>query len=390
MSSAGETLRCAALVIGGGIAGASAAYALTGRVGDKDGPVVVLERESAAGYHSSGRSVTLYLESYGNAVIRTLIKASRPFLSGPPAGFAAHALLAPRGALMIARTDQSASLDAELAFARSTGVEAREVDKAEALSRHPALDPDYLARAMFEPDSMDIDIHALHHGFLRGLAAAGGRLVTDAEVERLERRRGLWRVDTRAGSFAAPVVLNAAGAWADAVAELAGVAPVGLVPKRRTVICFDPGPQDDVGAWPMVIDVDEEFYFKPDAGRILASPADETPVPPSDVQPEELDVALAVDRVERATRLRVRRLESKWAGLRTFAADETPVVGMDPRADGFFWLAGQGGYGIMTSPALSRVAAALALGDDVPADIAVDPAALSPARLAERSRTAGR
>lgn len=382
MNSPGEAARCAFLVIGGGIAGASAAYALAGRIGGGgDGPVVVLERERAAGYHSTGRSVTLYLESYGNAVIRTLVKASRAFLAEPPAGFAEHSLLAPRGAMMIARADQGEALDAELDLARSTGVEAREIDKAEALIRHPALDPDYLARAMFEPDSMDIDVHALHQGFLRGLSARGGRLVTDAEVEGLERRRGLWRALTRAGAFEAPVVLDAAGAWADGVARLAGVPPLGLVPKRRTVISFDPGRQDDVGAWPMVIDVDEEFYFKPDAGRVLASPADQTPVPPSDVQPEELDIALAVDRIERATTLSVRRIENKWAGLRTFAPDDTPAVGMDPRAEGFFWLAGQGGYGIMTSPALGRVAAALALGAPVPADIAVDPAELSPARL---------
>ena len=371
-------MHCAFLVIGGGIAGAGVAHALA-QTGD--GRVVLLERESAPGYHSTGRSAALYTENYGNAPIRALVQASKPFLLAPANNDAAHPVLTPRGALMIARADQGAALDAALAFAGETGVAASEIDKARALKLHPGLDPDYFARALYEPEAMDIDVHGLHQTFLKGLSARGGTLVTDAEVTALARRDGLWHVDCRAGRYATPVVVNAAGAWADEIARLAGLRPVGLVPKRRTVVTFDPPDGADIAAWPMVIDVDENFYFKPDAGRLLASPADETPVAPCDVQPEELDIALAVDRFERATTLRVRRITHKWAGLRTFAADKTPVVGMAPDGPGFCWLAGQGGYGIQTAPALSRVAAALASGRPIPDDIALDPAALAPERL---------
>ncbi len=366
------------LVIGGGIAGASAAYALAE---NGAGRVLLLERESQPGYHSTGRSAALYTENYGNAVIRALVKASKPFLLGPPEGFAEHAILTRRGAMMVAREDQDAAMDQALAFAAETGVEAPEVDPAQALDIHGGLNPAYSSRAMFEPDAMDIDVHALHQGFLRGLKALGGVVTTNADVTGLRRQGGTWTVETRDDTFSAPVVINAAGGWADEIAAMAGLAPVGLVPKRRTVITFDPPDGTRVERWPMVIDVDEEFYFKPDAGRILASPADETPVPPSDVQPEELDVAVAVDRVERATVLQVRRIASKWAGLRTFAPDKTPVVGMDPDGEGFLWLAGQGGYGIKTSPALGRVAAALAVGAGIPGDIAVEPSDLAPDRF---------
>jgi D-arginine dehydrogenase len=184
--------------------------------------------------------------------------------------------------------------------------------------------------------------------------------------------------------FEAPIVVNAAGAWCDVIAELAGARPCGLVPKRRTAFTFNPPEGMDISGWPATIDIDEQFYFKPEGGQILGSPADETPSPPCDAQPEELDVALGVDRIERATTLTVRRLESKRAGLRSFVADKTPVVGMDPEAGGFFWLAGQGGFGIQTSPALARAAAALITTGDLPGDLierGLDKAMLAPARL---------
>jgi D-arginine dehydrogenase len=241
---------------------------------------------------------------------------------------------------------------------------------------------------MLEPESMDLDANAIHQGFLRGLRARGGRVVTDAEVLSLERSGGVWRIRTPGESFAAPVVVNAAGAWADAVARLAGVAPIGLVPKRRTALTFNPPEGLQIDGWPMVVDASEAFYFKPDAGRILLSPADETPCDPCDAQPDELDVAIAVDRLEQATDLQVRRIHSKWAGLRSFVADRTPVAGFDPAAEGFFWLAGQGGYGIQTSPTMGRIAAALASDAPMPPDLVdrgVTEAALSPGRLCERS-----
>ena len=216
---------------------------------------------------------------------------------------------------------------------------------------------------------------------LGGCPSAGGRVVTDADVQASERMSEGWTIRSAAGTFSAPVVINAAGAWADEIAELAGVRPVGLVPKRRTAITFDPPDGADVAGWPVVIDVDEQFYFKPEAGRVLASPADETPVPPQDVQPEELDIAVTVDRVERASTMTVKRIDHRWAGLRSFVADKSPVVGMAPDAEGFFWLAGQGGYGIKTSPTLGRIAAALAQGQPIPDDIGVSVAELAPQRL---------
>jgi D-arginine dehydrogenase len=376
------------VVIGGGIAGASIGFALAGR-----GTVVVLEREDTPGYHATGRSAATYIESYGNRAMRALGTASRGFLRAPPTGFVEQPLLAPRGALFIGREDQREQLANHLEAAREFCPAVRGLDASEVRRLCPVLDPRYLAGAVFEAEATDVDVNALHRGFLRGVTKCGGRLVTDGEVQELERRSGRWRVATRAGPFSAPVVVNAAGAWADEVARMAGVTPIGLVAKRRTAITFDPPPGVEARAWPMVLDVDERFYFKPEAGRILASPGDETPMPPCDAQPDELDVAVAVDRIERATTLEVRRITHKWAGLRSFVGDETIVIGFDPAADGFFWLAGQGGSGILTAPAAARIAAALATGGTLPADIAalgVSAATLAPDRLRTADRAAAR
>ncbi len=366
------------IVVGAGIAGASAGYELAAQ-----GAVVVLEREAQPGYHATGRSAALYTENYGNAVIRRLVRGSKPFLDAPPEGFD-RPILTRRGAMVLARADQAEAFAEAVEFASTTGVEARIVAGAELAEIHGGLNPDYVDRALFEPDAMDIDVHALHQGFLRGLKARGGTLVNDAGVTAVHRADGGWTAETAAGAYSAPVLVNAAGAWADEVAKLAGVAPVGLEPKRRTAVTFDPPEGVAVDGWPMAVDVDEEFYFKPDAGRILASPADETPLPPQDVQPDEFDIAVCVDRVERASVLQVRRLVSRWAGLRTFAPDKTPVIGFAPEAEGFLWLAGQGGYGIKTSPAMARIAAALALREEMPADLAalaLSYADLAPQRL---------
>jgi D-arginine dehydrogenase len=259
------------------------------------------------------------------------------------------------------------------------------VSRDEALAICPALRPDHVDSGLFEEDARDMDVHAIHQGFLRGFRAAGGRLVCDAAVTGLGTNGTGWTIETRAGTFTADIVINAAGAWADALAGMAGVKPIGLVPKRRTAITFDPPAGADFRRWPAVIDVDEQFYFKPDAGQLLASPADETPVEPQDIQPEELDIALCIDRCERAATLGIRRVARKWAGLRSFVADKTPVAGFAAEAPGFFWLAGQGGYGIMTSPSMGRISAALVQGKGVPADIedlGVTAADMSPARLA--------
>ncbi|HEY0527115.1 MAG TPA: FAD-binding oxidoreductase [Stellaceae bacterium] len=374
------------LIVGGGIAGASAGFFLSA-AGHR---VTLLEREAAPGYHSTGRSAALYSENYGSAAIRALTSAGRAFFDAPPPGFADHKLLLPRGVLMVAPAAERGVFERELAEGLRSAPGLREVTRDEAIRLCPALAPDWLDRALYEPHATDIDVHALHQGFLRGLRAGGGAVVTDADVRVVERLGGVgggaWRVTIAAGDiFEAPVLINAAGAWADEMARLAGARPVGLTPKRRTAFTIDPPPGLAVERWPMVIRASETLYFKPEAGRILVSPADETPTPPCDVQPDEIDVAEAAARLEEATTLRVRRIAHKWAGLRSFVADKTPVVGFDPNAEGFFWLAGQGGYGIQTSPAMGRVAASLAAGRGLPADIAdrgVTEAVLSPARFA--------
>ena len=372
-------MRCDFVVIGAGIAGASAAYELAG-----SGRVILLEREDAPGYHSSGRSAAVYTENYGNRIARALTRASRSFLDSPPAGFTEHRLLKPRGALFVATADEEDALVALVEEAGEIGVRVETVDGARARALVPVLRPEHVWAALFEPGSMDIDVHALQQGFLRGLIARGGELVVNAEAAAVERRSGSWQVTTSVGRFTAPVLVNAAGAWADGIARLAGVRPLGLTPMRRTALTFDPPDGVDCTGWPVVIDVEEAFYFKPDAGRLMASPADVTPVAPADVRPEELDIAVCVDRVEKATTLKIRRITHKWAGLRTFAADKVPAVGPDPEAEGFFWVAGQGGYGIMTSPAMARATAALATGRDLPIELTaqgLEPENLLPARL---------
>ena len=371
------------VVLGAGMAGASAAAQLATR-----GRVAVLEREEHAGYHSTGRSAALFSEIYGGQVVRALSRASRPFLFDPPAGFATAPLVHPRPTLFFARPDQ---MDSLARFRTDSDVAAAtiELSAAGTLQQAPVFRDGYLGGGLLESGSADIDVDALHQGFLRQARARGAQVSFNVDVRALRRDGGLWHVETAAGIVSAPVVVNAAGAWGDEVARLAGVEPVGLQPKRRTAMLIEapvarPG-SAPMSAWAAAIDIDEQFYFKPDAGLLLLSPADEAPSPPCDVQPEELDIAIAVERFEQATGTQVRRVVRRWAGLRVFTADRTPVVGFDPDAAGFFWLVGQGGYGIQTAEALGRVAAALAAGEALPSDVAaigVTPALLSPARLA--------
>lgn len=366
------------LIVGGGIAGAGAAYELAAFAS-----VIVLEREPHCGYHSTGRSAASFTENYGGTLIRRLAMASRAFLESPPADFSDHPLLSSRGMFTIARADQLDLLQRQLTVAQALVPTIRQIEVAAAIARVPILRPDYVAGVFEEPHSKELDVHGLHQGFLRGARARGARLVVNADVEAIERNGGEWSVTTTAGTFAAPIIINAAGAWADTIAHLAGVSPVGLVPKRRTAFLI-PAPADLHG-WPMVNDVAEEFYFKPDAGQLFVSPADATPSAPVDVYPEDLDVAAGVERFERATTVTVQRVTRAWAGLRTFARDASPVVGFDGGVEGFFWLAGQGGYGIKTSPALSRVCAALIRDRRLPADLlelGVTGAELSPERFA--------
>ncbi len=370
------------VVIGAGMAGASAAAHLAERA-----RVILLEREAQPGYHSTGRSAALFTETYGNLPVRLLTKASRDFYLAQAGGLAEHPILTPRGVLLYAPEEQLGELDAAWQEMAPLDPALRRLDGAAAAALVPVLRPGAVRAAILEPQAMDIDVHGLHQAYLRRLRRQGGRLICDAPVTALARRGGAWTAATPAGEFAAPVVVNAAGAWADEVAGLAGLPPIGLVPKRRTALIVPPPAGIEVSAWPMVIDVGETGYFKPDAGKLLVSPADETPVPPCDAQPEELDVAVAIDRLTRVTVLEVKRVERRWAGLRSFVADKTPVNGFDPLAEGFFWLAAQGGYGIQTAEGMAQTAAGLIAEGRLPARIAgfgLDAAVLSPARIAGR------
>jgi D-arginine dehydrogenase len=365
-------------VIGGGMAGASAAFEISARR-----RVVLLERESFCGYHSTGRSAASFTENYGNAVIRRLARASRAFYERPASSFADTALAAPRGIITIGRTDQLGELACAFERARTSVPDLVQLEPDEVVARVPILRSSYVAGAFLEPRSLDIDVHATHQAFLKGFKARGGTIVTDAEVIALERRLGRWQVETRAGSFEAAILVDAAGAWADELARLAGARPIGLTPKRRTAFLVDVPPDARFSSWPLIDDVGEEFYFKPDAGRLLVSPSDATLSPPTDAQPEELDVAIGLERLMRATTLQVKRVTHKWAGLRSFVPDGSPVVGWDGELEGFFWLAAQGGYGIKTAPALARISAALIEYSTFPADLVgadLNETILSPAR----------
>lgn len=367
------------VVIGGGMAGASAAYELA------DGAsVLLLEREEHCGYHTTGRSAALFSETYGNATIRSLTRASRGLYEAPPAGFAEHPLLTPRPVLFIARADQEASIaDMTEIFARTGGKPSRVLSSDAVRERVPIMRADYVAQALLDETSMDIDVHALHQGYLRGARARGARIAVSAEVLDIDRGSSGWRIATAREQFEARTIVNASGAWADTIAAMAGVAAAGLTPLRRTAMMLDLPDGVDASLWPHVIDIDEEFYFKPDGGRLLASPADETPSEPCDAQADEFDIAVAIDRIQQAANLPVRSIARRWAGLRTFAADRSPVVGFDPHCPDFFWLAGQGGYGIQTAPALAKVVAALAhrrpIADEI-LETGFDSDTVSPAR----------
>ncbi|HZW14434.1 MAG TPA: FAD-dependent oxidoreductase [Noviherbaspirillum sp.] len=367
------------LVIGAGIAGASIAYWLAPHV-----RVVLLERESQPGYHSTGRSAALFMESYGPPQVRALTCASRAFLENPPPGFTDHPILSPRGALMVAAQGQSALLDEHDAIVRSVSAHAQRLDAAQACSLVPVLRREQVLGAVYEPDAADIDVHALHQGYIRGVRAAGGTLCCNAEVTAMVHSGGTWHVTAGGNQYEAPVVVNAAGAWCDLIASLAGAASLGLVPMRRSAFTFAPPEGMDVSAWPMFIGVDESYYVKPDAGLLLGSPANADPVAPHDVQAEELDIAVAIDRIETMTTLSIRRPRHVWAGLRSFVGDGSFAGGFDPLLPGFFWAAGQGGYGIQSSAAAGETYAAMLRGMPLPsriADYGVRADELSPARL---------
>lgn len=339
------------LVIGGGISGASAAYELAAH-----GSLLLLEAEKRAGYHSTGRSAALFTRNYGGPVVRKINAASSTFFKSPPDGFCDAPLLTARGSLTVAAPGNEAALEPLLA-ASEPGEEVLRVSVADALERVPLLRPERVSDAVYEANVTDIDVAGLHQAYLKGLKARGGTVNTGQRVKALRRDSNHWTVATPLETYRAKTIINAAGAWADQVGALAGAKPIGLVAKRRTAIIIDAPYGTDIPAMPAVDFAGTDIYIKPDAGKLMASPGDATPTEPQDVQPDEMDIAILADWLQRETLIPVASIPHSWAGLRSFVADEAPVVGFDGQIEGFFWLAGQGGYGIMMAPALAQLTA---------------------------------
>ncbi|MFD1892880.1 FAD-binding oxidoreductase [Ottowia beijingensis] len=372
---------CDVLIIGAGIAGASLAWRLS-RAGRS---VLLLEREAQPGTHSTGRSAAMFMESYGPPGVRALTRASRAFYLNPPAGFAEQPLLHPRHALFVATPAQRSALAALRDELAATGTALKLLNAEQLAQAAPALKPDLFEQAMLDVDGYDIEVDALLQGFLRGARQAGTRVLTSAVPTQAGRMGDAWRVALSSGeTVQARTVVNAAGAWADEVAALFGAAPLGIEPRRRSAFTFRPPEGVDVSNWPMVADVDETWYFKPDAGQLLGSPANADPVAPHDVQPEEFDIALGIHQIQEATTLEIRRPTATWAGLRSFVRDGEIVIGFDGALPGFFWLCAQGGYGIQSAAGASLLAASLIAGDALPDELTrhgVNPAVVSPSRL---------
>jgi D-arginine dehydrogenase len=370
------------LIVGAGIAGASLAWRLAGQRS-----VALLERESQPGYHSTGRSAAMFMESYGPPMVRALTRASRAFYEQPPEGFAPD-LMQPRGVIYLATHGQ----EKELAHTRKElspscpGLAT--LDAGTTLAHVPCLRPDLVHGALYDAGAQDLDVHALHQGFLRGFrrkAGADGELRTSAGVTSATHDGRCWTVELADGqTLRARTVVNAAGAWADELGAVFGARPIGLVPHRRSAFTFK-GPEGvDASHWPAVVGVDESYYFKPDAGQMLGSPANADATVPHDVVPEELDIAMGIHQIESVSTLTIRRPASTWAGLRSFVPDGEMVIGQDDACPGFFWLAAQGGYGIQSAAGASALADALLRQAALPEELlrqGLDARALSPARL---------
>jgi len=365
-------------IIGGGLIGASAAYHLSSHC-----EVVLMEQEPQPGYHSSGRSAAVLLPPYGGPLARALTQASMGFLSSPPSGFTEFPLLTPRGALFLANHDQLDLLDHWRPTEGASASGTRILSAKEAVERVPILVTERIGAALWLPIVCDIDAAALLQGFLRGFKGRGGSVLLSTKVDAIRREQGEWCLVSGSSTLIrAKTIVNAAGAWADRVAELAGARPQALVPTRRTMIVVDTSARD-VQAWPLVSDVAETFYFKPDAGRVMVSPADHTPVSAQDVQAEDWDVAMAVERLEAATSLSVRRVTHRWAGLRTFSPSEEPLVGFDPEVPEFLWAAAFGGFGVQAAFAAGQCCEALICRNALEAELersGVDLQRLAPKR----------
>ncbi len=342
------------LVIGGGIAGVSIGYELA-----TDRRVGLLEMEATLAYHTTGRSVATFLESYGGHTIRLLTTASRVFMEDPPEGFG-RPLLKPLPLIWVAPHGDVDDMNSMYEAVVELVPDMRVLTADEVVAATKVVRSDWVAAGLLEPGASEIDVAALHGGYASGLRARGGEIHTSAAVASMRRVGHNWRVIDRVGNeFEAPVVVNAAGSWCDLVATIAGARPVGIHPLRRTVFTIGPPVDIDAHTIPLVADVSGTFYLKPEGPQILCSPADEVPSLPCDARPEEIDIAKAIDVINAATTLDIRHVRSSWAGLRNFVADRSPVAGFDDLVDGFFWFVGQGGYGIQISPALAQAAASL-------------------------------
>lgn len=367
-------------VIGAGIAGASMAWRLAGVR-----KVLLLEREDHPGYHTTGRSAAMFMESYGPPAVRALTRASRAFYESPAAGFCSQPLLRARGALYVARPGDEAVMAREYETLAPACPGLVRLDAAEVMARVPCLRPERVVGGLLDSGAMDIDVNALHQACLSGMRRSGGELRTRAEVRAAHHDGHAWTLEFERGDpIRAVQVVNAAGAWADVVGALFGARTIGLVPHRRSAFTFAPPAGVDCSAWPVTSGVDEEWYFKPEAGVLLGSPANADPMTPHDVAPDEMDIAIGIDRIQQATTLQIRRPIRTWAGLRSFVHDGELVIGWDRQAPGFFWLAGQGGYGIQTAPGASALAAAILLEQGMPegfAALGVAAQDVSPARL---------
>ena len=365
------------LVIGGGIAGLSAGAALSAHA-----RVTVLEAEEQIGFHSSGRSATMLHYALGDRLVRALTLASRPFFDAPPAEFGDVPLGQRMPVLIHAREEERADLDElEREIVQFAPVERLDASGVRELCPLLRVGPGGAIAGLADRDGIRLDPHALLQGNLRQLRSRGGALLTGQRVARIERQSGIWQVTSEPGErWSAPILVNAAGSWADQVARLAGVTPLGLEPMRRTIITFDAPPGTKLEDLPFAKTVGDELYFAPESGRLFASPMDEVPSDPCDAQPDEYEVALAAQRMEERTIVKVDRIHSRWAGLRTFTPDRHPAAGFEPGWEGFFWLAGQGGFGLQTSPALAAITASLIAGQPWPlVDVSAED--LSPSRL---------
>lgn len=353
------------MVVGAGISGTAIACELANH-----GRVILVEAEAAPGYHATGRSAALFTPHQGTPLVQAINRASAAFFAKPPAGFTEHSLVTQRGGLTIAEPGQEHLLQGLLALS-APGREVYSIDAETALTLAPILRAERVGAAVHEPGVSDIDVAALHQGYLRGLKQRGGTLVCGQRITAFEHKGGIWTARTQDAQFQARIIINAAGAWADHVAAFAGVRPIGLVPKRRTAIIVEGLHGTDTRAMPTVDFAATDAYFKPDGGRIMASLGDQDPVEAQDIRPDEWEIAVLADWLQRETKLPVRRIGHTWAGLRSFVPDDSPVVGFDDAVPDFFWLAAQGGYGIMMAPTLGRAAAALVLHQDLPSDLAV-------------------